>query len=110
MTVRQAGRAGPSGAGGSSIGGGGGTGGGGISSSGRYYKRGRRRSARVADGDVDIGDGIDHLRTPVRGVFAACTMLRFDCHQLGDLTGNGWGVVWLEGVEYREELIRAILL
>jgi hypothetical protein len=64
----------------------------------------------VADGDVDIEDGIDHLRAPVRGVFAACAMLRFDCHQLGDLTGNEWDVVWLEGVEYREKLIGAILL
>jgi hypothetical protein len=34
----------------------------------------------------------NHLGTPVWGVLAACAVLGFDCHQLGDLAGyDGWG-------------------
>jgi hypothetical protein len=40
-------------------------------------------------GDWDWGN---HLGTPVWGVLAACAVLGFDCHQLGDLAGyDGWG-------------------
>ena len=36
-------------------------------------------------------DGSNYLWTPVWGVLAACTVLCFDCHQLGDLTGGRTG-------------------
>ena len=95
MTVRQAGRVGPSGAGGSSAGGGGGggPGAGGMSSSGRYCT-GRKQTLSgliffLIQGMID-----DHLGAPVWRVLAACAVLGLDCHQFRDLAGGraseGW--------------------
>ena len=43
----------------------------------------------IGDWDWDWGN---HLGTPVWGVLAACAVLGFDGHQLGDLAGDdGFG-------------------
>ena len=61
----------------------------------------RRSVLESIDNQVGVGYGVigdwdwdwgNHLGTPVWGVLAACAVLGFDGHQLGDLAGDdGFG-------------------